>query len=172
MRPPRLTRSGTIIRLLCLQRYVCGQKLTRGCKTATPKYFCHSYVSRTHGYCGIVNQPNVLNDSSKICPWFILSDPRFVSLSGIHGEAKRDFGTYFGTPSSTLHWVAADQICRLASSGIQLIVEVYIYIYRPIESSNFKRVFWEGGMILKEESSVRVRCSFRCLMSVVGRVTS
>ena len=47
-----------------------------------------------------------------------------------------------------------------------------VYIYRPIESSNFKRVFWEGGMILKEESSVRVRCSFRCLMSVVGRVTS
>ena len=86
-----------------------------------------------------MNQPNVLNDSSKICPWFILSDPRFVSLSGIHGEAKRDFGT----PSSTLHWVAADQICRLASSGIQLIVEVYIY--RPIESSNFKRVFGRVG---------------------------
>jgi len=24
-----------------------------------PKYFCHSYVSRTHEYCAIVNQPNV-----------------------------------------------------------------------------------------------------------------
>jgi len=125
-------------------------------------------VSRTHGYCGIVNQPNVLNDLSNIFPWFVPGNTRFVSPRRIHGEAKRDFGT----PSSTLHWVAADQICRLASSGIQLIVEVYIYIYRPIESSNFKRVFWEGGMILKEESSVRVRCSFRCLMSVVGRVTS
>ena len=135
----------------CAQIGCRGRKMQNACpkalKASHPKYFCHSYVSRTHGYCGIVNQPNVsaivvITMILGACPVTLVPCHPAGAIWG--GEAG------FRYSSFAFRWVAADQVCRLASPGIQLIIEV------NGESSHFKRDLG-GWADLEEESSKWVR---------------